>query len=104
MEALRSIGINTTLVRSFYDCENALQYLAATDEKPFIIICDVNRPQTSGLDFRQKINANEYLRRKSIPFIFLSTAAQPVHVIDAYDLTVQGFFIKPASFECWVNF
>ncbi|HEY3430584.1 MAG TPA: response regulator [Cyclobacteriaceae bacterium] len=98
-EAFRSIGIDDSLIRSFYTCSQALQYLEATSEKPFIIICDLNLPLMNGLEFRRKINENEYLRRKSIPFVFLSTATQPTHVTEAYDLTVQGFFVKPASFN-----
>jgi CheY-like chemotaxis protein len=97
-EALHSIGIGDSLIRVFDNTNSALQYLETTNERPFIIICDINLPETNGLEFRQQINENDYLRRKSIPFVFLSTTAQPREVTLAYDLTVQGFFLKSMTF------
>lgn len=35
-----------------------------------------------------------YLNRRSIPFVFYSTAANPEQVKQAVELTVQGFFLK----------
>jgi CheY-like chemotaxis protein len=97
-DALHSLGIADSLIRLFDNCNSALEYLEATSEKPFIIICDINLPVMNGLQFRQKINEDDHLRRKSIPFVFLSTAAERSQVVKAYDLTVQGFFIKPITF------
>ena len=51
----------------------------------------------TGLELYQKIKENEILRAKSIPFIFLTTASDQKVIIDAYELCVQGFFVKPAS-------
>ncbi len=83
----------------FFDqAQKALDYLCATTDQPFIIICDVNIPIMNGLEFRKLINADEYLRQKSIPFIFMSTSASPVVVNQAYLLNVQGFFEKGRSF------
>jgi CheY-like chemotaxis protein len=75
-----------------------LPFLRTTDKKPFIIICDMNMPIMGGLELRKKINEEEYLRKKSIPFIFFTTASSNRQVQEAYDLTVQGFFIKESSF------
>lgn len=97
-EAFHSIGINESLIRVFDNTNSALLYLETTKERPFIILCDINLPETNGLEFRQQINENDYLRRKSIPFVFLSTTAQPREVQVAYDLTVQGFFLKAMTF------
>ncbi|WP_026350855.1 response regulator [Dyadobacter beijingensis] len=78
---------------------DALLYLETTREQPFLIICDINMPVMNGLELRERIDRNEYLRKKSIPFVFLSTADNP-HVIEtAYDSTIQGFFKKENSFE-----
>lgn len=56
-------------------------------------------PEQDGLQLRRTINEEEKLRRKSIPFIFFSTAAAPSQVRMAYDLTVQGFFLKEQRFD-----
>lgn len=77
----------------------ALQYLRTTADEPFIIFCDINMPQMNGLELRRVIDKDEALRRKSIPFIFFTTAASRNQVNEAYDLTVQGLFIKESNFD-----
>jgi CheY-like chemotaxis protein len=76
-----------------------LEYLRTTSEKPFLILCDINMPLINGLELRRQLNADEYLRRKSIPFVFFSTNAVQWEVSEAYELTVQGFFEKGSSLE-----
>jgi CheY-like chemotaxis protein len=75
-----------------------LPYLRTTTQHPFIIFCDMNMPQMDGLELRKRINEEEFLRKKSIPFVFFTTAASAQQIRQAYDLTVQGFFIKESSF------
>lgn len=77
----------------------ALLYLETTQQQPFVIICDINMPVMNGLELRERIDQNEYLRKKSIPFVFLSTADNPLVIETAYDSTIQGFFKKENSFE-----
>ncbi|AEI47470.1 response regulator [Runella slithyformis] len=77
----------------------ALHYLETTKEKPFLILCDINMPVMNGLELREHINKNEFLRRKSIPFIFLSTAANAQLIHIAYDAAVQGFYKKATSYS-----
>lgn len=93
-----SLDVSNAL-QFFTDCEQALHYLVTTTDKPFIILCDINLPRMNGLELRQKINENEYLRQKSIPFIFWSTTAHHDAVKKAYDLTVQGFFKKKGNMK-----
>lgn len=81
-------------IRSFFNGPEAIRYLETTDEKPFIILCDLNMPVMNGIELRQRIQSSEYLRRKSIPFVFTSTAAVPQTINEAYKLTIQGYFLK----------
>ena len=82
----------------FEDGQCALEYLTDNDTvEPFIIFSDINMPRLNGIQLRHKIQENEDLRLKSIPFLFFSTSADQNHVIDAYSKSVQGFFIKPSS-------
>ena len=83
----------------FADAEKALEYLKSTEIEPFIIFSDINMPKLSGMELRQKIHENEDLRLKSIPYLFFSTTAEQQHVVDAYSKSVQGFFVKPASYS-----
>ena len=76
----------------------ALVYLESTQEQPFLILCDINMPIMNGLELREHIDKNEYLRKKSIPFVFLSTADNPHIVEAAYNSKIQGFYKKLSNF------
>jgi CheY-like chemotaxis protein len=95
---VQRLGIFSPL-RFFENGKDALDYLNTTEEQTFLIMSDINMPVMNGLELRNQINRNERLRRKSIPFIFFSTAARAADVIEAYDMTVQGFFVKDAELE-----
>jgi CheY-like chemotaxis protein len=83
----------------FADSIKALAYLTETDIEPFLVLSDINMPKLNGLELREKIHNNEDLRLKSIPYLFFSTSAEQRHVIDAYSRSIQGFFVKPNSYE-----
>ncbi len=92
-EVFESLEVSNTLLL-FSDGVEALTYLKTTTDQPFLILCDINLPKLNGLQLREQINMDERLRKKSVPFIFFSTNAGRDAVEKAYDLTVQGFFIK----------
>ena len=83
----------------FGDSVKALEYLTETDIEPFLVLSDINMPRLNGLELREKVINNEDLRLKSIPYLFFSTSAEQRHVIDAYSRSIQGFFIKPTSYD-----
>jgi CheY-like chemotaxis protein len=89
----------TNPLKFFSDGNKVLEYLRTTKEQPFIIFCDVNMPIMNGLELRNIIHEDDYLRRKSIPFIFLSTGVSHQDLQRAYELNVQGFFIKGSSIQ-----
>src|SRR5690606_7475316 len=62
-------------LRHFTDGFELLEFLKTTNESPFVILSDINMPHVGGMEVRQIINEDTYLRSKSIPFIFFSTAA-----------------------------
>ena len=83
----------------FGDSVKALEYLTDTDNEPFLVLSDINMPKLNGMELREKIHNNEELRLKSIPYLFFTTSAEQEHVIDAYSRSIQGFFIKPTSYD-----
>lgn len=83
----------------FGDGETALDYLITSAIEPFLILSDINMPKLNGIELREKVHTNEDLRIKCIPYLFFSTSAEQKHVVDAYSKSVQGFFVKPNSFE-----
>jgi len=97
-EAIRTIGIPNK-IHFFNGGQPALDYLLTTKEQPFVILSDVNMPQMNGLQFKEAIQDNDYLREKGIPFIFISTNASKAAVRQAHILSVQGYFEKPNNME-----
>ena len=83
----------------FNDGQEALTYLTAESSEPFIVFSDINMPKLNGIELRKKIHENESIRIKTIPYLFFTTSAEQDAVIDAYSKSIQGFFIKPSSFQ-----
>lgn len=81
----------------FNDGRAVVEYLNAAVELPFLIISDINMPGMNGFEIRNRICKNERLGIKHIPYLFFTTSADKKAVRQAYDLSVQGFFIKPTS-------
>lgn len=84
-------------LKFFHDGHSLLKYLRSSESPPFMILCDINMPHIDGLDLREVMWNDVDLKRISIPFIFFSTAASTSQIKKAYDLTVQGFFLKGNS-------
>lgn len=98
-EVLAELKIPNKLIM-FSRSSDAYDFLENTSQQPYIIISDVNLPGISGLEFKNRLDANEKLRKKSIPFVFYSTSAEKKFVTEAYmNLTVQGYFLKANNYN-----
>jgi CheY-like chemotaxis protein len=56
-------------------------------------------PKLNGFELRNKVFTNEQLQTKCIPYLFFTTGANKKSVLEAYALSVQGFFLKPTSIK-----
>ncbi|HZI00947.1 MAG TPA: response regulator, partial [Flavisolibacter sp.] len=89
-EAIKAIGIPNE-IRLFNGATEALDYLASTEEQPFLILSDINMPGMSGLELKRILEDDPYLASKGMPFVFISTNASNVTVRHAHALSVQGY-------------
>lgn len=90
------VEMATSFERKYFtNAQEVLNYLITTTVQPFLIISDVNLPGMDGPQFKLTLNKNENLRKKSIPFVFLTTSATRDAVEKAYEMMVQGYFEKP---------
>ena len=96
--AFREIDMGNEIV-TFCDGIKALEFLKKSEREFLFILCDINMPKLNGLELRQCIYDDVLLRQRSIPFLFLSTADNRIFVDKAYDLSVQGYFRKPAHLD-----
>lgn len=93
-----SLGMKNKIY--FFDAgDELLAFLQETFEKPLVIIADINVPKMNGVELRRRIDQDEILRRKSIPFVFLTTIESREIVNEVYDLTVQGYFVKKPFYD-----
>ena len=83
----------------FADGEKALEYINRTDIQPFLILSDINMPRINGFELRNKIFNNEELQTKCIPYLFFTTGTHKRAVLEAYAMSVQGFFLKSPTIQ-----
>lgn len=98
VEIFKKLGYENKIVY-FLDGNEALEFLNQTDIQPFLILSDINMPRINGFELRNKVFTNEQLQTKCIPYLFFTTGATKKSVLDAYALSVQGFFLKPNTMD-----
>lgn len=64
---------------------------------PRIIILDINMPKMNGIEFLRHLRQNE--KFKNISVFVMTTSNEDSDKINAYDLNVAGYILKPLSFE-----
>jgi len=87
----------------FTNGKDALEFLNKTDLHPFLILSDINMPKLNGFELRSMVFTDKQLQTKCIPYLFFTTASNKKTVLDAYALSIQGFFIKPGSMQALTN-
>ncbi len=95
-DAFIDLGYESQL-KFFYDADSVISYLKSTTDKPFLIISDFNLSGMNGYELKKRINDDEQLRMKAIPFIFYTTSNQKYALDKVYEMMVQGFFVKENS-------
>ena len=98
VEIFKNLGYENKIVY-FQDGNDALVYLNKSDVQPFLILSDINMPKLNGFELRNRIFTDEQLQSRCIPYLFFTTAANKKSVVDAYSMSVQGFFVKPTSMQ-----
>ncbi|GAB3995364.1 hypothetical protein GCM10028807_35310 [Spirosoma daeguense] len=88
-------------VHVFSNGQTALDYLKSTTDSPFLIISEISMPGMSGLELRQQIDQEPHLRKKCIPFVYMTHPVEEAVVEEAYELTIQGLFEKKATYTAW---
>lgn len=61
-----------------------------------LILLDLNMPKMGGIEFLKELRKDPQLR--SIPVIVLTTSDQERDRVEAYDLNVAGYILKPVTF------
>jgi DNA-binding NarL/FixJ family response regulator len=80
---------------------NGLAGLTALNERPDLILCDIDLPDVSGFEVLERIR-NGRLLPPGVPFIFLTAFSQRVHQIQGRQLGADDYLTKPIDFELLV--
>jgi CheY-like chemotaxis protein len=95
--ALKEIHVTNAVVH----CENgesAWNYLEdKTNDKPCIILLDLNMPIMNGIEFLQAIKNDERFRR--IPVVVLTTSGEEQDKLNSFNLGVVGYMSKPVDYR-----
>jgi DNA-binding response OmpR family regulator len=67
---------------------------------PRIIILDINLPKMNGIEFLTELREDENL--KNISVFVMTTSNEDSDKINAYNLNVAGYILKPLSFEKFI--
>lgn len=82
--------------------EEALELLQnPQNDKPCIILLDLNMPRMNGIEFLKIAKQNEILRR--IPVVVMTTSREEQDKVNSFDLGVAGYMLKPVDYYKFVE-
>jgi len=98
------------LANALYVASNGLEALAMLrGEGPLpkvpaerrLILLDLNMPKMGGIKFLRELRADDNLR--AIPVIVLTTSDEDSDKVEAYNLNVAGYILKPVTLTAFVE-
>lgn len=82
----------------------ALSMLRGSDRDPSpipqarrLILLDLNMPKMNGIEFLRELRGDANL--KQIPVVMLTTSNEDKDKVEAYNLNVAGYILKPVTFD-----
>ncbi|WP_437622264.1 response regulator [Sorangium sp. So ce1151] len=66
-----------------------------------LVLLDLNMPRMNGIEFLRELRADATL--KATPVVVLTTSNDDRDKVDAYDLNVAGYLLKPVTFLSFVE-
>ncbi|WP_437599442.1 response regulator [Sorangium sp. So ce590] len=66
-----------------------------------LILLDLNMPRMNGIEFLRELRSDAALR--ATPVVVLTTSNDDRDKVDAYDLNVAGYLLKPVTFLSFVE-
>jgi CheY-like chemotaxis protein len=66
-----------------------------------LILLDLNMPKMNGIEFLRELRADPQLAH--VPVVVLTTSNDERDKVDAYNLNVAGYLLKPVTFRNFVD-
>jgi CheY-like chemotaxis protein len=81
--------------------ESALAYLQSdVNERPYLILLDLNMPRVGGLEFLEAVKADPATR--GIPVVVVTTSASHDDITESFRASVAGYLTKPVDYADFV--
>jgi CheY-like chemotaxis protein len=82
--------------------EEALEYLRnESNERPCVILLDLNMPKMNGIEFLKVVKADDELRQT--PVVVLTTSKEEYDIVRSFELSVAGYIVKPVDYKNFVE-
>jgi CheY-like chemotaxis protein len=99
--ALKEIKV-TNPVKLAGNGEEALDFLKDKEnDKPNIILLDLNMPKMNGIEFLKVVKNDEAM--KKIPVVVLTTSREDQDRVESFSLSVAGYMVKPVDYVKFVD-
>jgi CheY-like chemotaxis protein len=99
--ALKDLNVTNLLVQT-PNGKEAFEYLTGEgNERPCIILLDLNMPKMNGVEFLKIIKADDEL--KKIPVVVLTTSRDTEDKFETFELSAAGYIVKPADYKKFVE-
>ena len=86
------------------DGVQALDYLQAqgkfagrSDGDPAVVLLDIKMPRMNGLEVLRRVKADPRLKR--VPIVILTSSREEPDLLEAYELGVNAYVVKPVDFQ-----
>jgi CheY-like chemotaxis protein len=66
-----------------------------------LVLLDLNMPKMGGIEFLQELRSDPIL--KTTPVVVMTTSNQDQDRVEAYNLNVAGYILKPVTFSKFVE-
>ena len=99
--AMKDLKI-TNLLAHVYNGLEALDYLKnLSNEKPCIILLDLNMPKMNGIELLKNLKKDESF--KKIPVVVLTTSNAEKDKTESFNLSIAGYMLKPVDYKQFVD-
>jgi CheY-like chemotaxis protein len=104
MNARRAFKKNN-LTNPIFEARNGLEALeilrSGALPRRHIVLLDLNMPKMNGLEFLREVRSDPALKATSV--VVLTTSSGERDKVEAYELNVSGYLLKPVTFASFVE-
>jgi len=80
------------------DGQEALDFLFNEGNgNPRLILLDIKMPRVDGIEVLRRLKADQ--RKRTIPVVVMTSSKEESDIIEAYQLGVNAYVVKPVDFE-----